>query len=79
MKRTTIVLPPDLKARAERAARDEGRSFADVVRESVERYVSAREAAVGGDPLLDDDAVFDGDTPSDLAASHDAYLYDDAS
>ena len=42
MRRTTIFLPDDLKAELSRAARDEGRSEADLIREGVESLLRAR-------------------------------------
>jgi len=77
MKRTTVMLPLELKARAENKARERGLSFGEVVRESLSRYVRDEGAGRGGDSLLADDAVFGGPTPPDLAAEHDRHLYDD--
>jgi hypothetical protein len=41
--RTTIYLPDDLKAELTRAAHEEGRTEADLVREGLERLLHARE------------------------------------
>jgi len=43
MKRTTIYLPDKLKSNLARAAQDEGRSEADIIREGVERLLEARQ------------------------------------
>jgi metal-responsive CopG/Arc/MetJ family transcriptional regulator len=43
MRRTTIYLPDDLKTELTRAAHEEGRTEADLVREGVERLLRARE------------------------------------
>jgi hypothetical protein len=75
MKRTTVMLPADLKSKADRAARDRGLSFGEVVRESLSQYVRERKGKRGLDPLLADDAVYEGSAPGDLAADHDRYLY----
>jgi Arc/MetJ-type ribon-helix-helix transcriptional regulator len=40
MRRTTIYLPDELKARVERVARDRNRSEADVIREALERFTA---------------------------------------
>lgn len=76
MKRTTIMLPPDLKSRAERKARQDGRSFGELVRESLGRYLRSTPGAPS-DPLLADEAVFEDAAPADLSSAHDRYLYDE--
>lgn len=76
MKRTTIMLPLDLKARAARAARERGISFGELVRRSLTATIEAPPTgAVNDDPLFADSAVYEGDTPADLASDHDGYLY----
>jgi Arc/MetJ-type ribon-helix-helix transcriptional regulator len=40
MRRTTVYLPDDLKAKLERVARDGRRSEADVIREAIEHYTA---------------------------------------
>ena len=42
VKRTTIYLPDDLKARLERVARTEGRTEADLIREALAAALDAR-------------------------------------
>jgi len=76
MKRTTIMLPSDLKARAQRHARERGISFGQLLRDAVEDIL-CEDSGPGPstDPLFADAAVFEGDTPADLAAQHDEYLY----
>ena len=39
MERTTVYLPPDLKAALARAAQEQGRSEAELIREGVRRVV----------------------------------------
>jgi predicted DNA-binding protein len=75
MKRTTIMLPPELKHRAEQLAREEGVSLAELIRESLEARLSRQE--VRHDPFFSDDAVFEGDVPADFSKNHDKYLYDE--
>jgi hypothetical protein len=76
MKRTTIMLPLDLKARATSAARDRGISFGELVRRSLRTAIEAPQDGPGyDDPLYADGVVFEGDTPADLASDHDGYLY----
>ncbi len=76
MNRTTIMLPPDLKARAERRARDRGISLGELIRQSLATALTAAGTPrLASDPLFADDATWDGDTPPDLSAEHDRYLY----
>lgn len=78
MERTTVMLPPDLKMRAERRARDMGISLAELIRESLETMLSGSDKdRPMVDPLFADDAVYAGKTPEDLSVNHDRYLYGD--
>ena len=43
VKRTTVYLPDDLKSTLARAAVEEGRTEADLIREGVERLLAARQ------------------------------------
>ena len=51
MKRTSIVLPADLRARAKRRAKERGVSFAELVRSAVAREVS--EGPEERDPIFE--------------------------
>lgn len=42
VKRSTIYLPEDLKSSLARAAKEEGRTEADLIREGVERLLASR-------------------------------------
>jgi hypothetical protein len=76
MKRTTVMLPDELKARAERRAYERGISFGQLVRESVEIALSTTdEEQRAKDPLFHDEATYDGEAPADLSEAHDEYLY----
>jgi uncharacterized protein (DUF1778 family) len=68
-----VDLSDDLRALAEQAARSQGVSLEDFVR----NCVSARLDEAASDSLLSDNAVYDGPTPPDLSARHDDYLYGD--
>ena len=74
MKRTTVLLPPELENRAKVTARRRGVSFAELVRQALEAELNRADAR---DPLADMDFVWEGPAPSDGAAKHDAYLYGD--
>ena len=78
-KRTQIYLSAEQHAALRQAARERGTSMAWVVREAVSQYIergSQQRAEESVDPLEDLVGFVDG--PSDLAARHDAYLYDTA-
>lgn len=74
MKRTTVILPADLKARATRAARERGISFGELLRRSLEAAVESPGSPYD-DPVFADKEVFEGLAPANLAADHDGYLY----
>lgn len=77
MKRTTVMLPSELKARAERRAYEIGVSFGELVRETLESALANAEDRRSDDVLFRDEAVYRGKTPGDLAERHDEYLYGD--
>lgn len=80
MHRTTLMLPVELKIRAQRQAREEGVSLGEFIRQAIESRLDASVAARrAADPLFADAAVYSGDAPSDSAAEHDRYLYGDRS
>jgi hypothetical protein len=78
MHRTTVMLPVDLKQRAEKRARNLGVSLGTLVRTSLERALEEPASASAPDPLLASQAVFTGATPSDLSSGHDDWLYGEA-
>jgi hypothetical protein len=76
MKRTTVMLPADLRRRAFRRAKEQGVSFGVVVRDSLDAALPALEEVSGDDSLFKDGAVWVGRAPRDLAREHDRFLYD---
>jgi hypothetical protein len=77
--RTTIVMPPDLKERAVRKAREKKISFGEFIRQAVESYLTSPLLGVGqksGDPFLDNLVTFDDGGPTDMSVNHDKYLYE---
>jgi hypothetical protein len=74
MKRTSIMLPEELRARAGQRAGKLGISLGELIRRSLEAML-ARDVAPEEDPLLTDEEVYDGPVPEDLASAHDRYLY----
>jgi len=77
MKRTTVMLPGDLKLKAEKRAEKMGISLGELIRLSLKTQVGNKTDAVQDDPFLSDNAVFSGDVPDDLSLNHDKYLYGD--
>jgi len=78
MHRTTLMIPSELKARAQLRAQELGVSFGELVRQALETELSSSTGRRrGADPLFADDAVFAGEAPTDLAEAHDRYLYDE--
>ena len=75
MKRTTVMLSAELKARAERRAYELGVSFGELVRETLQTALESGQERRTDDPLFKDEAVFRGKTPKDLGDRHDEYLY----
>jgi Arc/MetJ-type ribon-helix-helix transcriptional regulator len=76
MKRTTVMLPEELRARAMRRARNLGLSLGEFIRRAMEALLEDKGGGADEDPLLRDEATYDGHVPGDLAARHDEYLYD---
>lgn len=74
--RTTIMLSPELKARAVKRARARGISFGELVRDSLSAVLDERKSEMN-DSLFSDSATFSGRAPADLSAGHDRYLYDE--
>jgi len=74
MHRTTIMLPPELKARSVRLARKRGISLGELIREALERLVQSPSESVEEDPLFTDDEVYTGRVPEDLSQRHDDFL-----
>jgi len=76
MKRTTIMLPEDLRRRARASAKQRGVSLGELIRDSLDASLPQTSYDNARDPLFED-VIFDGPAPRDLSRSHDKYLYDD--
>ena len=74
MHRTTILLDPEVKAKAAFRAKRLGISLSQLIRKSLEKEVSL-EPASDSDPFWADDEVIDDTGPIDFAVRHDDYLY----
>ena len=77
MHRTTILLPEDLRRRAEKAAKSRGLSLSELIRRQLEKVGGSAEKSRGrrDDPLFKNWKPSGKSTPRDLAANHDRYLY----
>jgi hypothetical protein len=75
MKRTTVMIPENLKIRAAKRANALGISLEEFIRESLEKALKSNPAGLLDDLYLNDNAVFEGETPVDLALGHDKYLF----
>ena len=78
MKRTTVMLPLDLRARVIQRAAELDVSMGEYIRRSLrsslEEIASPRRT---GDALFRDSSAFDGRAPIDLGEHHDRHLYGD--
>jgi plasmid stability protein len=77
MNRTTIMLPEELKHRAQERAAAAGISFGELVRRSLAATVSTPPLERTEDPLFADSGAYLGQAPSDLSEEHDQYLYEE--
>ena len=77
MKQTSILLPLDLKRRAEDKARDLGISLGAFIRSSLEQSLKTYTVKDTGDSLFSSTTTYNGKTPKDLSKNHDDYLYGD--
>lgn len=76
MKRTTIMLPEDLRRRARFRARQKGVSLGELIRDSLDAAIPTVTYDAVADPLFED-VIFDGPAPADASSKHDKYLYDE--
>lgn len=74
MHRTSIMLPSQLKNRAQLFASKKGISFGELVRELLEEKLNADKNHQKSDPFFEDNDFYYGEVPKDLSAKHDEYL-----
>lgn len=74
MHRTTIMLPQDLKTKAEEIARKKDLSLGEIIREALLDRIQ-KEDSDAGDSFFCDTAVYRGPAPKDSSVKHDDYLY----
>lgn len=75
MRRTSILLPPELRNRADQRARQLGISFGELVRRALIALLNGTGASGAQDAFLADRAVYSGEIPSGASIHHDAHLY----
>ena len=75
MRRTSIHLPPELRKRADRRARQLGISFGELVRCALAAFLDEAQEPGARDVFFADRAVFFGEVPSRAATHHDENLY----
>lgn len=75
MDRTTIMIDEQLKARATKCAYEQGISFAELVRLSLEAKLKSLEQGMR-DPLFSDTDFCEKEVPRDVSLAHDTYLYE---
>ena len=75
MNRTTIMLPHELRVRAGRLAREQGISFGELIRRTLQTALDHAAAGAQKDPLFADSEVWPGRAPKNLARDHDRHLY----
>ena len=79
MKRTTIMLPEDLRIRASVEANRLGVSLGEFIRKSILTCLCRTKGGVSIDSFFADKVVFKGPSPKDGARNHDRYLYGEKS
>jgi len=76
MKKTTILLPEDLRNRASRRAYSRGISFGQLAREAIEKYLTEENRKRDDtDPFFDDCEVFEASAPEDGSTDFEDSLY----
>ena len=75
MRRTSILLPPDLRNRADALAKRMGVSFGEVVRRALQALLETSEDAASPDAFLTDGARYEGSVPPGASVHHDRHLY----
>lgn len=77
MHRTTILLPEDLRQRAQTVAAKQGLSLSKLIRQQLEKIAGpmAKKQSRRADPLFKNWKPSGKAIPPDLSDNHDRYLY----
>lgn len=73
MHRTTILLPTDLKAKANQLAEKMGISLDELIRDSLANRCASK--LLKNNLFFDDHSFYEGKTPIDASSRVDDYLY----
>ena len=76
MKRTTIMLPVELKDKAQRHADSKGISMGKLIRDALVSVLRSEGPERSRDFLFAEKAIYDGPAPADGSKNHDRYIYD---
>ena len=74
MRRTSIMLPRELKSKAQLLASKKGISLGELIRESLKNCLKEAVKGKVSDSFYDDDQYYKGEVPKDLSSNHDEYL-----
>jgi predicted DNA-binding protein len=75
VQRTSILLPLELRSRANRQASRLGISFGELVRRALADLLDEVEQDGARDAFFADGAVYSGEIPSGASIHHDEHLY----
>jgi hypothetical protein len=75
MHRTTIMLPPSLKKRAEQRARQMKISLGEFLREAAEKLLDQEDRKWLDDPLAGGEYIITRPAPAHMSENVDRYLY----
>lgn len=76
MKRTTIMLPDNLKKLAEREAQRRGFSLGEMIRTALQELLNpVKKQKNKRDSLFSNNLVYKGTVENDFSINHDKYLY----
>lgn len=75
MNRTTIMLPVELKIKAEKKAKQMHISLGELMRLATKHFIEKQERKKLDDPLITGDFIIREPGPSDVSSNIDHYLY----
>jgi hypothetical protein len=79
MHRTTILLPHELRLKAQRQAQARGVSLGELIRQALNLILSHPLKSEPVDSFFTDRVSYQGPAPSDLSENHDRHLYGEGS
>lgn len=76
LKKTTILIPDELRNHARKVARFLGISFGELARNAIAEYLKKPLDLKREDPFFADDSVYEGSVPYNGSATYEDSLYD---